>query len=299
MICPIRTENLSKSFRGVEAITGLNLEVPENVIYGLIGPNGAGKTTTIKILMNIIRPGSGRAEVFGVDSTRLSPRELASIGYVSEDQRLPGWMSIEYLLSYLQPFYPTWDDSLASELVRQFNLPLYRTVRELSRGMRMKMALACALAYRPRLLVLDEPFAGLDPLVRDELTEGVLGAAEHATMLISSHDLTDIESFVSHVGYLDQGRLQFSEDMATLAGRFREIEIVTSGRMPSLRSLPPAWKNIERFDNCVRWVDTQFEHDRSMAEIHRVFGDAGQIAMKPMPLRAIFVSLAKASRSEV
>lgn len=298
MRCPIRTDNLSKKFRGVTALTGLNLEIPENGIYGLIGPNGAGKTTAIKIIMNIIRAASGRAEVFGVDSTRLSPREFASIGYVSEDQALPGWMSVGYLLSYLKPFYPTWDDGFAAELVRDLNLPLSRKVHQLSRGMRMKAALACALAYRPRLLVLDEPFAGLDPLVRDELIGGVLAAAEHATMLISSHDLAEIESFVSHIGYLDQGRLRFSEDMASLAGRFREIEIITDGQAPSPPLLPRAWMNLERCDNCIRWVDTQFEEGRSMAEIRRLFGEARQIAMKPMPLRAVFVALAKASRSE-
>ena len=298
MTCPVRTENLSKTFRGVAALTGLNLEVPESGIYGLIGPNGAGKTTTIKILMNMIRPTSGRAEVLGVDSARLSPRELASIGYVSEDQNLPGWMTVEYFLSYLKPFYPTWDESLAAKMVREFNLPLGRKIQHLSHGMRRKAALASSLAYRPRLLILDEPFTGLDPLVRDELIEGMLGSAEHATILISSHDLNEIESFVSHVGYLDRGRLRFSEEMTTLAERFREIEVAIEGEWPSPPSWPATWMNVERSDDLVRCVDTQFEHDRTMAEIGRVFGDARQIATKPMPLRAIFVTLAKAARKE-
>jgi ABC-2 type transport system ATP-binding protein len=298
MSCPIRTENLSKRFRGVAALTGLNLEVPEGRIYGLIGPNGAGKTTTITILMNLIRPASGRAEVLGVDSARLSPRELASIGYVSEDQNLPGWMTVEYCFAYLKPFYPAWDESLAAEMARKFNLPLGRKIRHLSHGMRRKAALASSLAYRPRLLILDEPFTGLDALVRDELIEGMLASAEHATVLISSHDLNEIESFVTHVGYLDQGRLQFSEEMAALTERFREIEIVIDGRLPSPPSWPAAWTNVERLDNLVRCVDTQFEEERTMAEIRRMFGNARQITTKPMSLRAIFVTLAKAARKE-
>jgi ABC-2 type transport system ATP-binding protein len=298
MSCPIRTLNLSKTFRGVSALANLSFEVPENGIYGLIGPNGAGKSTSISILMNVIRPGSGRAEVLGIDSAKLSPRELASIGYISEDQKLPGWTTVGYLLSYLKPFYPTWDDSLAAEMIRDFKLPLSRRLSQLSRGMRMKTALVSALAYRPRLLIMDEPFAGLDPLVRDELIGGVLTAAEHATMLISSHDLSEIESFISHVGYLDQGRLRFSEEMGTLANRFREIEIIThdQGKLP--QNLPGTWMNVERSDNWVRWVDTQFDRERSMTEIIRLFGDTRHVEAKPMPLRAIFVTLAKASQSE-
>jgi ABC-2 type transport system ATP-binding protein len=298
MSCPIRIENVSKNFRGVAALAGLNLEVPEKGIYCLIGPNGAGKTTTIKILLNIIRPTSGRAEVLGVGSTRLSPAEFASIGYVSEGQKLPEWMTVEYFLSYLKPFYPTWDDSLASEMAHDFSLPLDRKLCHLSYGMRMKAALASSLAYRPRLLVLDEPFAGLDPLVRDELIEGMLAAAEHTTILISSHDLNEVETFVSHVGYLDRGRLRFSEEIAVLAERFRQIEIVIDDRVPSPQSWPEAWLNVERCDNLIRCVDTHFEQARTTSEIHRLFGDARQIAAKPMPLRSIFVTLAKAARKE-
>src|SRR5262249_38584339 len=168
---PIRTGNLAKKFRGVTALQGLDLEVSEGSIYALVGPNGAGKTTTLKILMNIFRASSGRAEVLGTESVRLSPRELASIGYVSENQEMHGWMTVDYLLSYLRPSYPGWDAGLAARLVRQFELPGKRKLKQLSRGMRMKAALASSLAYHPRLIILDEPFTGLDALVRDELIE--------------------------------------------------------------------------------------------------------------------------------
>ena len=126
----------------------------------------------------------------------------------------------------------------------------------------------------------------------------MLASAEHTTILISSHDLNEIESFVSHVGYLDQGRLQFSEEMAALAKRFREIEIVIDDRLPSPPSWPATWINVERSDNLVRCVDTHFQNDRTLAEIRRLFGHACQIATKPMPLRAIFVTLARAAREE-
>jgi ABC-2 type transport system ATP-binding protein len=157
----------------------------------------------------------GRAEVLGLESTRLRGRYFSSIGYVSENQELPEWMRLDSFLAYLRPFYSSWDRKLENELVSQFDLPLDRRLRNLSRGMRMKAALTSALAYHPKLIVLDEPFTGLDPLVRDELIQGLLERAEESTILISSHDLAEIESFASHIGYLEQGQLRFSEEWTT------------------------------------------------------------------------------------
>src|SRR5438552_14199773 len=237
----LRTTNLTKRFRKTMALDHLNMIVLEHSVYGLVGPNGAGKTTTIKILMNAWQPTEGMAEVFGRDSRRLSPRDFTQIGYVSENQRMPGWMTVEYFMEYLKAFYPDWDVARARELLRQFELPPDRKIRHLSHGMRMKAALASSLAYRPRLMVLDEPFTGLDALIRDELIEGILTRAENTTIFISSHDLTEIESFASHIGYLDNGRLQFSEDMDSLRARFREITL-TFDRVPQFpSSWPSGW----------------------------------------------------------
>jgi ABC-2 type transport system ATP-binding protein len=115
------------------------------------------------------------------------------------------------MLDYFRAFYPNWDRALEQQLVRQFDLPLKRKLKHLSRGMRMKVSFASSLAYRPSLIILDEPFSGLDPLVRDELIEGLIERAPETTIFLSSHDLAEIESFSSHIGYLQQGRLLFSE----------------------------------------------------------------------------------------
>jgi ABC-2 type transport system ATP-binding protein len=234
----IRTEHVVKNFRRVEALRGLNLTVPEGAVYGLVGPNGAGKTTRIKILMNIFRATHGRAEVLGTQSTQLFGRHFASIGYVSENQELPDWMRLDAFLAYLRSFYPSWDQKLEHDLVSQFDLPLDRKLRSLSRGMRMKAALASALAYHPKLIVLDEPFTGLDPLVRDELIQGLLERAEESTILISSHDLAEIESFASHIGYLEQGLLRFSEELTSLVERFREVELTFDTPPPLPKTAP-------------------------------------------------------------
>jgi ABC-2 type transport system ATP-binding protein len=292
----LRTIDLSKRFRKTVVLDHLNMIVPEHSVYGLVGPNGAGKTTTIKILMNARQPTEGTAEVFGRDSRKLSPEDFTQIGYVSENQQMPEWMTVAYFMNYLKPFYPDWDAARAQDLLRLFELPPDRKIRNLSHGMRMKAALASSLAYRPRLIVLDEPFTGLDALVRDELIEGVLECADGATILISSHDLSEVESFASHIGYLDRGRLQFSEEMASLVDRFREIEITLANPSPSPISWPAAWLNTEQSAAVARFVDTQFDRERTIAEVHRLFGNTHQISVNPMPLRAIFVTLAKAGR---
>jgi ABC-2 type transport system ATP-binding protein len=292
----LRTIDLSKRFRKTVVLDHLNMTVPDHSVYGLVGPNGAGKTTTIKILMNARQPTDGTAEVFGRDSRKLSPEDFTQIGYVSENQQMPEWMTVAYFMNYLRPFYPNWDPARAQDLLRQFELPLDRKIRNLSHGMRMKAALASSLAYRPRLIVLDEPFTGLDALVRDELIEGVLECADGATILISSHDLSEVESFASHIGYLDRGRLQFSEEMTSLVDRFREIEITLANPSQSPISLPATWLNTEQSTSVVRFVDTQFDRERTIAEVHRLFGNTQHISVNPMPLRAIFVTLAKAGR---
>ncbi|HEY6467485.1 MAG TPA: ABC transporter ATP-binding protein [Candidatus Acidoferrales bacterium] len=293
----VRTTNLSKSFRSQRILDSLSFEIPETSVFGLVGPNGAGKTTAIKILMNILRPSSGSCEVLGVDSTNLGPANFATIGYVSENQDIPGWMTVEYLMKYLKPFYPTWDDALLSELLRKFELPPKRKVRHLSRGMWMKTALAASLAYRPRLLVMDEPFSGLDPLVRQDLIEGFLENADGVTLLVSSHDLAEIETFVSHVGYLNHGSLEFAEEMASIALRFREIEVTIepSGSRPNGGQWPANWVRRESAPTLIRFIDTRFDEQRTTAEIRERFGEVRNVAVNPMTLRSIFVALARSS----
>jgi ABC-2 type transport system ATP-binding protein len=293
----IQTERLSKSYGKTPALADIDLAVPQGAIYALVGANGAGKTTLIKLLMNIFRPTSGRASVLGIDTHHLAGNHFNRIGYVSENQELPEWMTVAFMLDYLRPFYPRWDRALEQQLIRQFDLPLKRKLRHLSRGMRMKAAFASALAYLPSLIVLDEPFSGLDPLVRDELIEGLLDRSPETTIFLSSHDLAEIESFASHVGFLDQGRLIFSEEMATLSSRFREVTITLDA--PS--SLPPQisrhWLQPEVSGSVIHFVDSGFREETTSQEITERFPSARNISFEPMPLRSIFLAIAKANRS--
>jgi ABC-2 type transport system ATP-binding protein len=293
----VTIRELSKRYRKATVVNGLDLSVPEGSVFGLIGPNGAGKTTTIKILVNILKATSGRAEVLGVDSRRLTSADFARIGYVSENQELPEWMTVGYLLTYLKPFYPTWDDQHAESLLSQFKLPLEKKIKQLSRGMWMKAALTASLAYRPKLLVLDEPFSGLDPVVREDLIEGLVESASETTILISSHDLADIESFASHIAYLDEGRLQVSEEMSSLTARFREVEVIVDppALVPSNKEWPASWLRPEATASVVRFVDSRFDSDRTASEIRQRFGRVRHISANPMALREIFLTLARST----
>jgi len=262
----------------------------------LIGANGAGKTTTIKILMNILHATGGTAEVLGIDSRRLSPRELAQIGYVSENQDMQHRMTVEQFLAYLRPFYPTWDAELEKALLRQLRLPGERRIRDLSHGMRLKMGLVCALSFRPKLLVLDEPFSGLDPLVRDEFMEGLLRQAGEMTILISSHELGEIDGVATHVAFLDEGKLLFQESMNDVIARFREVRVTLEREPAASTHTPSDWVQLRTMGNVVSFVDTQFSKDALGERVKALLPGVRDIDTQPMGLRSIFTTLARTAR---
>ena len=296
MTAAISTQKLTRRFGRTVALDAVDLEVPEGAVYALVGANGAGKTTLIKVLMNIFCPTSGTARVMGIDSRKVAGKIFKRIGYVSENQQLPDWMTPGDMLAYYRNFYPDWDASLEQSLVCQFELPLKRKLKHLSRGMRMKAAFASSLAYRPQLIVLDEPFSGLDPLVRDELIEGLIDRAPETTIFLSSHDLAEIEGFASHVGFLEQGRLLFSEEMATLSNRFRTVTVTLAAPQPLPADLPPAWLQVEASEYVVRFVDSAYDPAASPAQFAAIFPSARDIALDPMSLRSIFLAIAKSKR---
>ena len=157
----------------------------------------------------------------------------------------------------------------------------------------MKAALTSSLAYRPKLIVMDEPFTGLDAMVRDQLTESLLEQAAGTAVLISSHDLTELESFASHVGYLSHGKLRFSEEMSSLTERFREVEVICEAPPVLPSEWPEAWMCPHTSAAVLRFIESRFDSERTAAEIHRRFPDARNVSFTPMSLRAIFVAFAK------
>jgi ABC-2 type transport system ATP-binding protein len=292
----VRADGVWKRYGRHDALQGLNIAVPEGSAYALIGANGAGKTTTIKVLMNILSPSRGTAAVMGVDTRRMSPEVLAQIGYVSENQALPSRLRVGDYLDYLRPFYPTWDRDLEASIRSRLQLPAQRRIGELSHGMRLKVALACALPYRPRLLILDEPFSGLDPLVREELMEGLLLQADELTMLIASQELAEIESITTHVGFVHAGKMLLEEPMGELSARLREVRVTLERAASVPEHLPKEWLQPKAFGNVLSFIDTRYSEAYLGERVRSLLGAVRQIDAQPMPLNSVFKALARAVR---
>lgn len=298
----IEIEQLTCRYARLEAVRDLSLQVPEGSIYAFLGTNGAGKTTTIKTLLNLLAPARGVARVLGVPSTALGPAELARIGYLSADQRLPPALTVAHLIAYSRALYPTWDDAFCLRLVDLLALPLHRPIGQFSTGMKIKAALLIALAYRPRLLILDEPFSGLDPLIRDELVQGLLEVfgQEKWTLFISSHDIAEVEMLADWVGILDAGRLCLSEPLATVRARFRRLAVTGGGETSALAVLPPPLGALqyETAPGSARWIDPRFiSEEASAAQVAGQFPPGAALAVTPLSLREIFVAVTRHLRT--
>jgi ABC-2 type transport system ATP-binding protein len=303
MTMVVQAHEVWKRFRSHDALRGLNLNVEEGSAYALIGANGAGKTTTLKLLMNILAPTRGEVSVMGVPTQQFSHALLTQIGYVSENQVLPARLTLGQYLDYLRPFYPAWDRELETSTCARLHVPLNRRIGELSHGTRMKAALACALPFRPKLLILDEPFSGVDALVREEFMEGLLLQAGDLTLIVSSQELGEIETVATHVGFLDAGRMLFEESMSDLQARIRELRVVlerpalTAERPAALPSPWPAtWLRAQVFGNVISFVDTRYSPAATEQLIHELLAPVKQIDAQPLPLRTVFTTLARAAR---
>jgi ABC-2 type transport system ATP-binding protein len=224
----LRATGLSRAFGRVRAVDGLNVTVRAGEIYGFLGTNGAGKTTTIRLLMGIIKSDAGSLELFGQETRRTSLRQKQRIGYVSQEQTFYAWMSCRALGRFVGGLYPTWDAGEFDRLLRVLELPPERKSSQLSGGMRVKLALALALASRPALLILDEPTSGLDPVARREFLGIIQGQARehHCTTFFSSHRIDEVERVADRVRIIHNGRMRYEGDLQTLRASVRRVRLV-------------------------------------------------------------------------
>src|SRR5579863_499817 len=209
------------------ALDNIHLEVPHGQIMGLIGPNGAGKSTTIRILMGLVQQDCGEVRVLG---HRMPAEQVAAkwdIGFASEDMRLYEWMTLGWHMNFMQSIYPRWDAAYAQVLLKRFGLRAEQRIKGISHGQRVKAGLLLVLARRPKLLILDEPTTGLDPVARHEILREITSIVtdENRSVLFSSHNTLDIERICDQITFIDRGRIIDSLDKETYMDRWRRLRL--------------------------------------------------------------------------
>jgi ABC-2 type transport system ATP-binding protein len=246
----IETVDLRKDYDGVEALRGLNLQVPAGSICGFLGRNGAGKTTTIKILLGMVRPSSGQVRVFGLpaDVQEASVNIRRRTGFVSDDKDLYNYLTVEEMIRFTAGFFPRWRGDLEQRYRRAFHLPGDRKVKALSRGTRTKLALLLALCRGAELLILDEPTSGLDPAVTEEVLQTLVShvASEALTVFFSSHQIAEVEQVADRVAIVHQGRTVLIGALDDLRENYRRIQLVFDGDAPEAQFHAPGVYNVRR-----------------------------------------------------
>ena len=286
----IEIQGVTRRFGVKVALDNVSLSVPAGTVLGLVGENGAGKTTLIKHVLGLLRAESGSVRVLGRNPVDDPVGVLAQIGYLSEEDNLPGWMRLHELLRYAGAFYPTWDAAYAESLRREFGLDSNAVVKNLSKGQRARAGLTIALAYRPPLLVLDEPSSGLDPIVRRDILGAIIRtiADEGRTVLFSSHLLGEVERVSDRVAMIKAGRIVFCDTMDEIQETYHRVTLRFGAPRDTAPLLSGAldWTGRDReWGSVCRGRSEQIE-----ALAHAVGGDI--VAMVPASLDEIFVACA-------
>jgi ABC-2 type transport system ATP-binding protein len=284
----IDVRGLRRRFGNKVALDGVSLAVPRGSVFGLVGVNGAGKTTLIKHILGLLKAQEGSVRVFGRNPVAEPVDVLGRIGYLGEEGDLPGWMRVDELIRYTRAFYPNWDDGYAAELQQSFALDLSARVKTLSKGQKARAGLLAALAYRPELLLLDEPSSGLDPIVRRDILGAIIRtiASEGRTVLFSSHLLEEVERVSNYVALIHQGRIVFSGALDDIKATHRRVTL----RFTEPRSGPPALPGVVSWEGAGReW--TAFCDARPATMQEAVTGAGGRVVDERVPsLDEIFLA---------
>jgi ABC-2 type transport system ATP-binding protein len=290
----IEVEGVAKAYRFF-ALSDVNLTLPCGQIMGLVGPNGAGKSTLIRILMSLIHQDQGQVRVLGHSMPEEQVAAKWLVGYVSDDMRLYGFGTLGWHMRFVASIYPGWDAPYAQTLLKRFNLRTEQQIRHLSHGERAKATLLLMLARRPRLLLLDEPTTGLDPVARHELLVELMDVLrdERRAILFSSHNTQDVEQISDQITFIDRGRIIDSSDKETFVEHWRRLKL----EVPSGVTLPTLVGVVDLdVSGHIATVTTNAHSE----EIVRAYVNAGATLheVQRMTLEEIFVANVMASRKE-
>jgi ABC-2 type transport system ATP-binding protein len=285
---------IAKAFRFFK-LDGISLELAPGQIMGLVGPNGAGKSTTIRILMGLIRPEAGEVRVLGQPMPEAQALAKRDIGYVSDDMRLFSNATLAWHMQFVASIYPGWDVNYAAELLKRFNLQPAQLIKGLSHGEHSKALLMLVLARRPKLLILDEPTTGLDPVARHEVLAELMDVLQDdsRSILFSSHNTADVERISDTITFIDRGRIVDSRDKETFLERWRRLHLQTNGRaeLPQL----PSVIDVSTSGKLATVTTSHYT-----PELHELYERAGAVVheVQRMTLEEIFVANVMNSRRE-
>lgn len=269
----IKAHNLSKKYDNAFALNNLDINVTEGSVYGLLGQNGAGKSTLLRIVMSLLKPTSGEINVLGYNPFDMPKSIKEKIGYSSDSMQLIPWLKVGEMLNYNGAFYDTWDVSYVEQWVKRLELPLNKRVFSLSRGNRQKLALIMAIGHRPKLLVLDEPAGGLDPLARKDFLESMIELINESgtTVIISSHLLTDLERISDYIGLIADGKMKIETDLESLKNTTKQVRLVTKNYVKEV-NLEDILK-IQKTEHSLTLTFKNWNTEK-LAELKKLFPDA-------------------------
>ncbi len=288
----IEAKSLFVSFGNRKVLSELNVGVNGGTVCALLGPNGAGKTTLIKTLVNIYRADSGSSSILGIPSNQLQAKDFTRIGYVSESQELPLWMTVRKFLNFCRRLYPNWNKAKEQEMLKNFDLKnsLNAPLRTLSRGMRVKTSLVSSLAFNPELLILDEPFSGLDPIVREDFIGAIIQLASDigSTTLISSHDLEEVEQLADSIAILHNGKIISHKTLDQLFNSYKMVTLDFPGLDIGSMRYPSTWRNPTAYGSSLRFLDTNYSKENILETVKQLSNQISVSAVEDVPLKEIF-----------
>lgn len=290
----VRLEAVQKSYPHFK-LSDIGMDLPEGQIMGLIGANGAGKSTTIRIMLGLVHQDQGEVKLLGFPMPEQQVEAKRDVGYVSEDMSLYGRATLGWHMDFLKSIYRTWDQTFANDLAHRFDLRIEQKIKGMSHGQKVKSSLLLTLARRPRLLILDEPTTGLDPVARHEVLAQLMDvvADEGRSVLFSSHNTADVEQISDKIVFIDRGRIIDSRDKETFLDSWRRLRL----EMPTDTDFPdlPGVVEKQRGGRLGTITTSQYTPDlrercrESGAQIHEV---------ENMTLEEIFVAIVMKSRGE-
>lgn len=287
----IEARGVQKSYGRRRVLAGLDLKVPSGSIYGLVGPNGAGKTTLIRILLGVVQPDAGEVLVEGQPVDDRFPLWKSRAGYVPDVPDVYYNLRVHEFFALGKRFYPGWDEEAAPRLLSLLSLPPERRLKDLSRGQRTQVALVFALSHHPRYLFLDEPTAGLDPLVRREVLRLVLeeAADRGTTVIYSTHNLADLERACDRIGLLHGGTIAMEKTVDELKAGARRIQVVWDNETPPQD--PGSWPGVAAWERRGRvWLLTVTENAAQVVERIKATQPAF-LEELPLPLEEWFIAV--------